>query len=41
LKFRAKGVEVELLGMNEASSQLVDRLARHTDPDAMLPSGGH
>ncbi|MBO6902259.1 MAG: SulP family inorganic anion transporter [Rhizobiaceae bacterium] len=39
LKFRREGTEVELIGMNEASATLVDRLALHDKPgsaDALL-----
>ncbi len=35
LKFRREGTEVELLGMNEASATLVDKLAIHDKPDAL------
>lgn len=35
LKFRREGTEVTILGMNEASATLVDRLAIHDKPDAM------
>ena len=35
LKFRREGTEVELLGMNEASATIVERLAIHDKPDAM------
>ena len=35
LKFRRDGAEVELRGMNEASSTIVDRLAEHDKPGAM------
>ncbi|MBU8543658.1 MULTISPECIES: SulP family inorganic anion transporter [Roseomonadaceae] len=34
LKFRREGTEVELLGMNEASATLVDKLATHDKPGA-------
>lgn len=34
LKFRREGTEVELIGMNEASATLVDRLGVHDKPDA-------
>ena len=34
LKFRREGTDVEIIGMNEASSTLVDRLAVHDKPDA-------
>jgi SulP family sulfate permease len=35
LKFRREGTEVEILGLNEASATLVDRLAMHDKPDAL------
>jgi sulfate permease, SulP family len=35
LKFRREGTVVELLGMNEASSTIVDKLAIHDKPDAL------
>jgi len=35
LKFRREGTEVELVGMNEASATLVDKLAIHDKPDAL------
>ena len=35
LKFRREGTEVEILGMNEASATLVDRLGIHDKPDAL------
>jgi SulP family sulfate permease len=35
LKFRREGAKVELIGMNEASETLVDRLALHDKPGAM------
>ncbi|MCB1061637.1 MAG: STAS domain-containing protein, partial [Verrucomicrobiae bacterium] len=35
LKFRREGTEVEILGMNEASATIVDRLAIHDKPDAL------
>ncbi|MFN3953262.1 MAG: SulP family inorganic anion transporter [Pararhodobacter sp.] len=35
LKFRRDGAEVEIMGMNEASETLVDRLAIHDKPGAM------
>jgi SulP family sulfate permease len=34
LKFRREGTEVEILGMNQASATLVDRLATHDKPGA-------
>ncbi len=35
LKFRREGAEVEIIGLNEASETIVDRLAEHDKPDAM------
>lgn len=35
LKFRREGTEVEILGLNEASATLVDRLGTHDKPDAL------
>jgi len=35
LKFRRDGATVEIIGMNEASETIVDRLAIHDKPDAM------
>jgi SulP family sulfate permease len=35
LKFRREGAEVSLIGMNEASETIVDRLAIHDKPGAM------
>jgi SulP family sulfate permease len=35
LKFRRDGAEVEVLGMNEATETMVDRLAIHDKPGAM------
>ena len=35
LKFRREGAEVEIVGMNEASETIVDRLAVHDKPGAM------
>lgn len=39
LKFRAKGVEVRLHGLNEASATLLDRLAIHDKLGATVSSG--
>ena len=41
LKFRREGTEVELVGMNEASRTLVDRLAQHDKPGAMDQAASH
>ena len=35
LKFRRSGAEVELIGLNEASATLVDRLGTHDKEDAL------
>ena len=35
LKFRREGAEVEILGLNEASATIVDRLAIHDKPGAL------
>jgi SulP family sulfate permease len=39
LKFRHQGVPVEITGMNEASQTMVDRLAQHDKPGAVV--AGH
>lgn len=41
LKFRREGADVELLGMNEASKTLVDRLGIHDTPGALDKLMGH
>ena len=41
LKFRREGTEVELIGMNDASATLVDRLGVHDKPDAVERLSGH
>ena len=41
LKFRAHGAEVTLIGMNEASATLVDRLAVHDKENAAGLTSGH
>ncbi|MGB7087388.1 MAG: SulP family inorganic anion transporter [Phormidesmis sp.] len=41
LKFRAHGSEVNLVGLNEASATLIERLAVHDKPDAMALVGDH
>lgn len=41
LRFRRRGVSVEVVGMNEASSTLLERLARHDKPDFMDLAPGH
>ncbi|WP_435020378.1 SulP family inorganic anion transporter [Tundrisphaera sp. TA3] len=40
MKFRKKGVAVDLVGLNEASSTMIDRLGAHDKPGALdLPAG--
>ena len=41
LKFRREGTEVELIGMNDASMTLVDRLGVYDKPDAVERLSGH
>jgi len=41
IKFRRDGADVELLGLNEASATLVDRLGVHDKPDAIDRLMGH
>jgi SulP family sulfate permease len=41
LKFRREGAEVELVGLNEASATIVDRLAIHDKPGALETLMGH
>lgn len=41
LKFRREGAHVDILGLNEASATLVDRLAVHDKPDAVEQLMGH
>ncbi|MHB1079961.1 MAG: SulP family inorganic anion transporter [Prosthecobacter sp.] len=41
LKFRREGKEVEVLGLNEASATLVERLAIHDKPDPLEESLSH
>ncbi|MGB1086885.1 MAG: SulP family inorganic anion transporter, partial [Alphaproteobacteria bacterium] len=36
LKFRGKGIEAHLIGLNEASEVIIDRLAVHDKPDGVL-----
>ena len=35
IKFRRQGAEVELLGLNEASTTIVDRFGAHDKPGAI------
>lgn len=41
LKFRRECVEVEVVGLNEASTAIMDKLAVHNDPRAMENIFGH
>ena len=41
IKFRREGTDVEITGLNEASSTLVDRFAVHDKPDAVERLMGH
>ncbi|HEU0153839.1 MAG TPA: SulP family inorganic anion transporter [Arenimonas sp.] len=41
LKFRREGTVVEVVGLNQASATLVDRLGVHDKPDAERLMGGH
>ena len=41
IKFRREGTQVELIGMNEASATLVDRLGVHDKPDAVARLMSH
>lgn len=41
VKFRREGVDVEVLGLNEASATLVERLGVHDKPDAVEKLMGH
>ncbi len=41
LKFRREGVAVDLVGMNEASATIMDKLAEHDQPGAMERMLGH
>lgn len=41
IKFRRNGTEVDLIGLNEASATLIDRLAIHNSPDAVKEMSGH
>ncbi len=41
LKFRRDGAEVEIIGMNEASETIVDKLGVHDKPGALEKLMGH
>lgn len=39
IKFRREGTEVEIRGMNEATSTIVDRFGVHDKPEALEKAG--
>jgi SulP family sulfate permease len=41
IKFRREGTQVEVIGLNEASATIVDRLGVHDKPDAVERLTGH
>ncbi|GHA72550.1 SulP family inorganic anion transporter [Cognatilysobacter bugurensis] len=41
LKFRREGARVDIVGLNDASATIVDRLGVHDKPDAERLMGGH
>ena len=41
LKFRRAGVAVEVVGLNDASATIMDKLAMHDQPNAMAKVLGH
>lgn len=41
LKFRHQGIPVEVIGMNEATATMVERLGTHDKPGAALAAPGH
>lgn len=41
LKFRREGSEVEIVGLNEASATMIDRLGVHDKPDAQRLMADH
>jgi len=41
LKFRKRGCEVEVVGMNAASATIMDKFATHNDPAALERAFGH
>ncbi len=41
MKFRREGTEVQVIGLDEASATMVDRLGVHDKPDAERLMGGH
>ena len=41
LKFRRRGIPVDLIGLNEASATMVDRLGDHDHPESLREAGAH
>ena len=41
MKFKREGIPVEVIGLNEASATIMDRLALHNEPDARERVLGH
>ncbi len=41
LKFRARGAEVELVGLSPRCASLIERIGTHDKPGAALPTAGH
>ncbi|MGL4500408.1 MAG: STAS domain-containing protein, partial [Planktothrix sp.] len=41
IKFRRAGADVELVGLNEASATLIEKLGMHNQPDALEKMPGH
>jgi SulP family sulfate permease len=41
LKFRREGTDVEIIGLNEASATIVDKLAMHDKPGAIERLAAH
>ena len=41
MKFRRRGIAVDLIGLNEASSTMIDRLGAHDKPGALELPAGH
>ncbi len=41
IKFRREGVEVEIIGLNQASATMLDRFAIHDKEDAVDQLSGH
>ncbi|WP_456268068.1 SulP family inorganic anion transporter [Kushneria sp. AK178] len=41
MKFRREGIDVEVVGLNEASQTMVDRFGVHDKTDGIIEPGGH